>query len=185
MTCRASARQVTCFLAKRIVTVIVLLPAAMLLRGDDLFAPIEQMLGYVRTEQAVIAGIAVGSTEKQVLDALGKPPEMKDLPSGRDKPKKVRLYRYPGVDVELTGGKVSVVRCTASRYATPDGVRVGDTLFKMLRVYLTTKIEITGDDRVAWYGVMKVDAYLVFRLKGTVVSEIELCGSHACERLPQ
>ena len=171
--------------AKDIPAVLVVLSAAILAPGDScLLAQIEQGQGYVRADQAAIAGIVLGSTEKQVLNALGKPPELRDVPSGGDRAKKVRLYRYPGVDIEVTEGRVSVVRCTAPRYATPDGVRVGDSLIKVLRVYLTTEFDINGDERTDWYGVMRKDAFLVFRYRSMVISEIELCGNKACSQLP-
>ena len=173
------------FLAKSIPAVIFLLSVAIPPRGNSLLAAIEQMVGYVRTEQASIAGVTVGSTEKQVFDAFGKTPELKDLRSGRDGAKKVRLYRYSGVDVEVTGGRVSAMRCRASRYATPDGVRVGYELRTVLQVYLATRFEALGDERLAWYRVMNTDAFLVFRFRGGVVSEIELCGTNACDWLPR
>ena len=170
-------------LAKTIPAVIVLFSAAVPPQGNSLLAGIQQALGYVRTEQAAIAGITVGSTEEQLFHALGKPTELKDLPSGRDSTKNVRLFRYPGVDVEVAGGKVSVVRCSAPRYATPDGVRVGDSLVRPIRLYGATKFDIAGDERVDWYGVMNTDAFLVFRFRGEAVSGIELCGLNRCERL--
>jgi len=156
-------------LAKTIPAVIVLFSAAVPPQGNSLLAGIQQALGYVRTEQAAIAGITVGSTEEQLFHALGKPTELKDLPSGRDSTKNVRLFRYPGVDVEVAGGKVSVVRCSAPRYATPDGVRVGDSLVRPIRLYGATKFDIAGDERVDWYGVMNTDAFLVFRFRAQQV----------------
>jgi len=172
-------------LARSIPAVIVLLAAAIPPHGSSLPAAIEQMLGYVRTEQAAIAGIAVGSTEEQLLNALGKPTELKDLPSRGDRAKKVRVFRYPGFDVEVAGGKVSVVRCSTPRYVTPDGARVGDTWVRIIRLYQPSQFEIAGNERAVWYGVENSDAFLVFRFRAEVVSGIELCGLKTCERLPR
>ncbi|QIR37523.1 hypothetical protein HCG51_12940 [Tolypothrix sp. PCC 7910] len=130
-------------------------------------------------ERLGIGGIKLSMREIQVRKILGKPVtvENSDSPAiGR-----IRTLKYPGITVDLdegsTPGKFSVyqIKVTSNKYATIDGVKVGDGQSKVMRTY--GKAEIYKEDNLSRvnYGIDNPSpAGLNFTFKNGKVVEI-LC----------
>lgn len=105
----------------------------------------------------VIGGVGLGTTETQVRKVLGKPLSAKngyEAVAG-----KIRTLQYSGLTVKLLEdvkptGKYFVyeIEATSSKYATVDGIKVGDSTAKVRRIYgnpesgNTTRLSYTVDD---------------------------------------
>ncbi|BAY93181.1 MULTISPECIES: hypothetical protein [unclassified Tolypothrix] len=130
-------------------------------------------------EQLGIGGIKLSMREIQVRKILGKPVKVENIDSpaiGR-----IRTLKYPDITVDLdeggTPGKFTVyqIKVTSNKYATIDGVKVGDGQSKVIRTY--GKAEIYKEDNLTRinYGLENPSpAGLNFTFKNGKVIEI-LC----------
>jgi hypothetical protein len=102
-------------------------------------APVQPSPRQLSRQQLEIGGISTLSTEAQVRAKLGKPRrlEEKDWPCCG----KIRIFDYPSLRVQLIetvpGGAFSVfsVSTQSARWATRDGVRIGDSRQRVIDRY--------------------------------------------------
>jgi hypothetical protein len=127
----------------------------------------------IRRNQLAIAGVSIGSPEKDVLRAFGRPMEAHEEPDGiTDQPS--RLLSYQGVEVYLVLGKVYNLRCSTPLYSTHNGVRVGDPVEKVELIYGPGERYAADGGDLIRFTVSGTDTYLIFHVRDSRVSEIEL-----------
>ena len=96
----------------------------------------------ITIERLGIGGIKLDMTEAQVRKILGKPVKVKNefMPAIG----KVRTLQYAGISVDLAENfqvnkfTVYQIKATSSKYATIDGVKIGDRPSKVIRTYGNT-----------------------------------------------
>lgn len=137
-----------------------------------------RQIAYSRLE---IGGVKLSMSEVQVKKVLGKPLEIKN--SYEAVAGKTRILRYSGItvklleDVDQTGSfSVYEIKAESSQYATRDGVKVGDSISKVIRVYGRPESEEVNALTTLSYPVNYISpAYFVFTLQNGKVKTIT-CG---------
>ncbi|MBO3460210.1 hypothetical protein G7B40_023875 [Aetokthonos hydrillicola Thurmond2011] len=93
----------------------------------------------IRYDRIGVGGVTLSMSEKQVRKILGKPVKVADGFVGIIG--KTRTLTYSGITVDLAEGSkpgnfsVYEIKATASKYATPDGIKIGDKQDKLIRTY--------------------------------------------------
>lgn len=126
----------------------------------------------------VIGGVGLGTSETQVKKVLGKPLSTKNIymPIAG----KTRTLKYSGITVKLLEdvkptGKFFVyeIEATSSKYATVDGIKVGDSASKLTRIY--GKPESGNTTRLSYAVDYSSPTYFNFTLEKGKVKSI-VCG---------
>ncbi|MBD2385617.1 hypothetical protein H6G32_09405 [Cylindrospermum sp. FACHB-282] len=129
-------------------------------------------------KRLVIGSVSLGMSETQVRKALGKPLSAKngyEAIAG-----KTRTLQYSGLTVKLLEdikptGKYFVyeIEATSSKYATVDGIKVGDNTSKVTRIY--GKPESGDTTRLSYAVDYSSPTYFNFTLEKGKVKKI-VCG---------
>ncbi|CAD5918734.1 hypothetical protein PCC9214_00517 [Planktothrix tepida] len=106
------------------------------------------------------------------LDVLGTPLQILKHPPGNYNTY-ARLV-YPNLIVDIGDEKIVVLTTTDSSLATPDGVRVGDSLNRVFEVYGQQELHSQGENQVVSYS-FSGGSYLYFKLESNRIIEIS-CG---------
>jgi hypothetical protein len=123
--------------------------------------------------RVAVAGVTINSDERSVVRALGEPSEVRPQRDGiTDEPAK--LLTYPEVVVYLVSGRVYNLKCSSPAYSTTDGVRVGDGVEKVLRIYGVGERYASDHGEIVRYQLAGSDVYLVFHVVAGRVSMVEL-----------
>ena len=128
-----------------------------------------------------IGGVNLSMSEAQVRKVLGQPREIKNgymAVAG-----KTRTLRYPGLTINLLeDGKptnnffVYEIEADISRYATKDGVKVGDRISKVMSIYGRTELSETDSATTLSYPVNSTSpTYFNFTIQNGKVKRIT-CG---------
>ncbi|MEA5572828.1 hypothetical protein [Calothrix sp. UHCC 0171] len=124
-----------------------------------------------------VGGIKLSMSEAQVRKILGKPVKVENGFLGVIG--KVRTLKYRGITVDLgedaKPGSFSVyqIKVTSSKYATIDGIKVGDRQSQVLKTYGKIAASQDGNKTTLNYGVDKPSpAGLIFTMKNGKVTEI-------------
>jgi hypothetical protein len=120
-----------------------------------------------------VGGIRIGTSE-QVVRRLGKPLSVTDEPNPNYR--RVQRLIFPGITVLVADGFVTLVYTQDPKFATIDGIRVGDPKAKVLKTYGTTAEEKDGRTRLLRYTNDAEAAFLVFALENDRVKRIT-CGT--------
>jgi hypothetical protein len=124
----------------------------------------------IAANQLAVGGVSLGDSEERVRRVLGTPAEVKDEPDDLDGPS--RTLEYLGLVVLLSGGKVCNVQASSSRYKTPKGARVGDSVERVMKLYGRLPLEAAAG--MLEYNVTGTDTYLRLHYSGGRIVEIEL-----------
>ncbi|MDZ7963001.1 MAG: hypothetical protein RMY34_34940 [Aulosira sp. DedQUE10] len=90
-------------------------------------------------ERLGVGGVKLSMPEAQVRKILGKPIKVENSDSAAIG--KIRTLKYPGITLDLGEGltpsnfTVYQIKVTSAKYATIDGVKVGDRQSKVMRTY--------------------------------------------------
>ena len=123
--------------------------------------------------RVAVAGVAIMSDEQSVVRAFGERSEVQPQRDGiTDEPAK--LLSYPGVVVYLVNGRVYNLKCSSPTYSTTDGVKVGDGVERVLRVYGVGERYASDHGEIVRYPLPGRDVYLVFHVAAGRVSMVEL-----------
>lgn len=127
-----------------------------------------------------LAGIKLSMSEKQVTRLLGQPLQIKkgyEAIAGQ-----TRTLVYPGLTVGLledvnATGRYSVYKldATSSRYATLQGVKVGDPVSKVFAIYGQPEGGNQASDSISYPVQSESPVYFNFKLKNGRVEKIS-CG---------
>ncbi|OKH53355.1 hypothetical protein NIES2101_10885 [Calothrix sp. HK-06] len=102
-------------------------------------------------ERIGVGGIKLSMSEAQVRKILGKPVKVTNGFLGAVG--KTRTLKYSGITVDLGEGSqpgnfnVYQIKANSSKYATPDGVKIGDSQNKLISTY--GKIEASRNGNVS------------------------------------
>ncbi|MBE9228792.1 hypothetical protein IQ264_25605 [Phormidium sp. LEGE 05292] len=123
-----------------------------------------------------IGGVNLSMSEVQVRKVLGQPRKIKNGYMGVAG--KTRTLQYPGITVKLLEGSkptdnfsVYEIEADSSRYATKDGVKVGDRVSKVMSIYGKIDSATTLNYRVN----SSSPTYFVFTIQNGKVTKIT-CG---------
>lgn len=103
----------------------------------------------ITIERLGIGGVKLDMSEAQVRKILGKP--VKVVNQFMPAIGKVRTLKYPGISIDLDenfpDNKFTVyqIKATSAKYATLDGVKVGDSQSKITRIYGNTEAYKEGN----------------------------------------
>lgn len=128
----------------------------------------------IQARQFKLGDLSIGSKEADIRRLFGTPLGVANEPS--DAPGEVvRTYTYDGVALLVVDGEIANIRCTTPRHATPDGIRVGESIERVVALLgVGEKIATSPEESTLRYHVAGSDCYLVLRLKERKVTEIEL-----------
>jgi hypothetical protein len=125
-----------------------------------------------------VGGIKLSMSEAQVRKILGKPVKVTNGFLGIIG--KTKTLKYSGITVELGEGSkpgsydVYHIKANGSNYATPDGVKIGDSQNKLIRTYGKIKPSKSGNVTQFNYGIDKPSPTIFnFTVKNGKVIEIE------------
>jgi len=137
----------------------------------------DDTLHFISGKQFAIAGITLGSKTEKVLAVLGKPRSIKKE-VGDAYEDTAYTYFYPGLKIYIAGGSVSQsVECTSWRYATPDGIRVGDSVNKLYSIYGYSAVGQIQNNKgdIYYYCGPGSQTWMVFTVTKNKIIEISLC----------
>lgn len=125
-----------------------------------------------------VGGIKLSMSEAQVRKILGKPLQVSDSFLGAIG--KTRTLKYSGITVELGEGSkpgsynVYQIKANGSGYATPDGVKIGDSQSKLIKTYGKRKPSKNGNVSRFNYSISNPSPTIfIFTVKNSKVIEIE------------
>ncbi|BAZ28205.1 hypothetical protein NIES4074_06360 [Cylindrospermum sp. NIES-4074] len=123
----------------------------------------------------VIGGVSLSMSETQVKKVLGKPLSVKN--GNEAVAGKTRTLQYSGITVKLLEdvkptGKFFVyeIEATSPKYATIDGIRVGDSAAKVMKIY--GKPSPGSTTRLGYAVDYSTPTYFYFNLEKTKVKSI-------------
>ncbi len=122
-----------------------------------------------RSDRLGLNGLRLGLFPSAVRAQLGRPQRMRSQPPGNYR--RYEIWDYPNLTVGFGDGQVVALATTRPRWATPDGVVVGDRADRIPAVY--GKPHWHDGDRLGYS--TDDGAYLTFRVTGDRITEI-LCG---------
>jgi hypothetical protein len=129
----------------------------------------------ISAKQFSIANVTIGDSEQAILRTFGNPiiePEVGISALGDDAPTKD--FQFVGVAVHLVGGRVVNLECTSRNFATFNGIRVGDSTSKLLKVYGKGESWTRAEGLFTRFNVRGTDCYLVFRSLNGKIIKMEL-----------
>jgi len=133
----------------------------------------------IAPERGRINGLGIGSSEAEVVAAFGPPARLeKGFDEIEGKP--ARTVFYDGIEIYLVGDEIYYLTCRARNCVTHDGIRVGDTIEKVLAVFGKGNPEQLEDGtEILRYPFAHADVALTFTLKDGKVIEMELWFDYA------
>lgn len=133
----------------------------------------EQGANLIEAHRAAVGGVTIGSSESDVVAAFGKPAsEEESFDEPTAEPSKYMIY--DGIEVYLVANEIYAFRCSGPDCETYDGVKVGDSLEKVMAVYGEEKVYPEDDEITVIYDVCGSDSALIFHLKDDRVVMIQL-----------
>lgn len=145
--------------------------------NNNLIAQNPQQYRRITTRSLGVGGIKLSMSEAQVRRILGKPIKVENtfMPAIGN----VRTLKYAGIIVDLDEGvksgdfSVYQIKVTSSRYATVDGVKVGDNQSKVTRIYGQPGTIPDGKSTTLSYGIEEPSpGGLNFTIRNGKVTEI-------------
>lgn len=128
----------------------------------------------IGAHQFSINGVTLGKNKvPELLKAFGVPREVRSEETEAG-PDTAKVYIFEGVEAYTQGGELLNLQCRNPDYATPDGVKVGDSLEATLSTYGKTNVRDRGDRQLIGYSVGETDAALLIHFKFGRVFKIEL-----------
>jgi hypothetical protein len=131
--------------------------------------------GEISASRFSISGVSIGSTKRRVLRAFGEPARLDNpgLSDFTDLPQQV--LHYGGIEILMEGDEVYRLECSSPAFATRDGVRVGDSVARVERIYGRGERYVTypGEEYLR-YNVAHTDTYLLFQIAQDRVEKIIL-----------
>lgn len=127
----------------------------------------------IDSHRATVGGVSLGSSESDVIAALGEPlsvEESFDEPTA--KPAKDLFYEQ--IKVYLVGNEVYDFSCRDRSCETYDGVRIGDSWDKVTAVYGEGSVYPEDQETVVIYDIRGMDAGLIFHIAKDRVVMIRL-----------
>ena len=133
----------------------------------------------IAPERGRINGLGIGSSEAEVVAAFGPPARVeKGFDEIEGKP--ARTVLYEGIEIYLAGDEIYYLTCRARNCVTHDGIRVGDTIEKVLAVFGKGRPEQLDDGtEILRYPFAHADVALIFTLKDGKLIELELWFDYA------
>jgi hypothetical protein len=102
--------------------------------------------GSIVLRDTSIGGLKIGMSENEVIKKLGAPKSRKVAPNGCTGTNDITL-KYSNLDLYILEGAnktdksyLTAITATNSRYATNKGIRVGDSIRKVIEAYLTSAV---------------------------------------------
>ncbi|MCF4969345.1 hypothetical protein [Nostoc sp. CMAA1605] len=140
---------------------------------------IKQQTKGITTRSLEVGRIKLSMSEQVVRRLLGKPLKVEN--SFSHAIGNVRTLKYPGITIDLDEGvqpryfSVYQIKVTSPKYATVNGIKVGDSQAKVLKVYGKPPNSENGQFTTLSYGIESPSpAGLNFTIKNGKVTEI-LC----------
>lgn len=131
-------------------------------------------IAYVKVEQFKIAKVTLGSDLKSAEKLFGRPDSIEDISSKLDSVEE-QLYYFKGVTALVSNNKISRLECTNTKYKTPQGIKVGDTLTKLFKTLGRTEIWKIENRKSVQYALWPpCDTYMIFELDQGKISKIVL-----------
>lgn len=127
----------------------------------------------IRDQRLQVGGIRLGAPERS-LQKLGKPLSTIEEPNPNYR--RVQRLIYPGITVRVADGSVVLIYTEHPRFATLDGVHVGDSQTKVKQVYGATPEIAEGRMKFLRYTNQQADSFLMFGLEKGQVKRIT-CGT--------
>jgi|WetSurMetagenome_2_1015567.scaffolds.fasta_scaffold03766_9 hypothetical protein len=129
----------------------------------------------IAASQFTIAGISIGSDKPAVIAAFGKPVRSERYYSDY-LDAQVEELDYGGLIVRLGTGKVIGINCKSPRWATSDGLRVGESVQRATTIYGQGRpfSSESGPELRYVVGLPRTDCELVLHVRSGKVVEIEL-----------
>ncbi|KAF3884697.1 MULTISPECIES: hypothetical protein [Nostocales] len=131
----------------------------------------------IRYERIGVGGIRLSMSEAQVRQILGKPVKVTNGFLGIVG--KTRTLQYSGITVDLAEGSqpgnfdVYQIKANGSKYGTPDGVKIGDSQEKLMKIYGKSQPTQNGNVTHFNYSIDKPSpTSFVFTIKNGKVTEI-------------
>ncbi|MBD2357308.1 hypothetical protein H6G41_22255 [Tolypothrix sp. FACHB-123] len=117
--------------------------------GNSQTSPNNNQPPAITIERLGIGGIKLDMSEVEVIKILGNPVKVKNefMPAIG----KVRTLEYPGISVDLAENSpenqftVYQIKATSAKYATIDGVKVGDKQSQVIKTYGNIDASPEGD----------------------------------------
>jgi hypothetical protein len=129
-------------------------------------------------ERIGVGGVTLSMSETQVRKILGKPVKVTNGFLGIIG--KTRTLKYSGITIDLGEGSkpgtydVYQIKANGSRYATPDGVKIGDSQNKLIRTYGKVEASKSGNVSQFNYSIQNPSpTNFIFTVKNGKVIEIE------------
>ena len=128
----------------------------------------------IGADQFAINGVTLGKNKvPELINAFGTPAEVRSEETEAG-PDTAKVYIFEGVEAYTQDGELLNLECTSPNYATPDGVKVGDSLDAVFSIYGRTSVRDHGDSRLLGYSVGETDAALLIHIKDGRISKLEL-----------
>lgn len=131
----------------------------------------------IRYERIGVGGVTLSMSETQVRRVLGKPVKVTNGFLGIIG--KTRTLTYRGITVYLGEGSqpgkfdVYEIKANGSRFATPDGVKIGDSQDKLIRTYGNIQPSKNGNVTQFNYSIEKPSpTSFIFTVKNGRIIEI-------------
>ncbi|ARV60539.1 hypothetical protein BZZ01_19590 [Nostocales cyanobacterium HT-58-2] len=128
-------------------------------------------------ERIGVGGVKLSMSEQQVRHILGKPVKVTNGFLGAVG--KTRTLEYSGITVDLGEDsqpgsfRVYQIKANSSKYATPNGIKIGDSQEKLMQTY--GKIEMSKNGNVTYfnYGISQPSpTSFMFTVKNGKITEI-------------
>ncbi len=142
---------------------------SILLQSCDLIGELlEDETEYVNKSQLYIGDLTLFLPKNEMINYLGKPDSVIN-----------QKYFYKGFTILVVSNKIWDIVCTSPKYATPDGIKVGDSKEKVINTYGQTKLFKNGEIETLEYQHSSIfestgPLYLIFTIKNNKVAKIQL-----------
>jgi hypothetical protein len=133
--------------------------------------------GRLADAQLSILDLRMGSPERAVTGALGRPDVASPARFDPSVGDSVSTWTYDGVLVTIAAHAVVSIHCSAVKCITADGIRVGDSRTKVLEVYGSPRVVETMEAESWKYSGTASECWLDLTIKDGLVAAMDLsCG---------
>ena len=133
----------------------------------------------IAPERGRINGLGIGSSEAEVVAVFGPPARVEER-FDEIEGKLARTLSYDGIEIYLVGNEICYLECRARSCVTHDGIRVGDTIEKVLAVFGKGRPEQMGDGtEILRYPIAHADVAFLFTLMDGKIIGLELWFDYA------
>ena len=125
----------------------------------------------VDARNMTINGVNLGSGEKEIIKALGKP--IKTIVGFSEAiTKKTKDLHFKGLHIYLSEDSILNLKCH-KKCITNKGIKIGSTIKQVFEAYGTNQEQKDQASYVFWVPEGYIDAHLIFHFKNGVVNKIE------------